>query len=107
MAISQESNVNFGAMAKARGVFERASSEAKDHRSHVERSKETAMAVWGGESATGYYSAIDAWLEQFDVVTQNLDNLTTALSEAQGTYQSKEELNRQRSGQLTSTINAL
>ncbi len=107
MAGPSESNVNFAAMAKAKGVFERASTEAKGHRQHVERSKEYAMSSWGGESATGYFSAIDAWLEQFDVVTQNLDNLTTALGEAQGTYRKGEDLNSQRSSQLTATINAL
>jgi WXG100 family type VII secretion target len=101
-----ESNVDFDAMAKARTQFEQASTEAHSHRDQVERSKEYAMSVWRGESADGYFQAIDAWLTQFDVVTTNLDNLTSALGEALGGYRAKEEGNKQRSSSLTATINA-
>ena len=102
-----ESNIDFDAMAKAKTQFEQASTEAHSHRDQVERSKEYAQGVWRGESAAGYFSAIDAWLTQFDVVTQNLDNLTGALGEALGGYVAKEEGNTQRSNSLTATINAL
>jgi len=99
-----QSTVDFPSMQSAKTEFENASTQAKDSRKKVQGSKDYAVSAWKGESATGYFAAIDSWLDQFDVVTTNLDNLTSALDAALKGYQAGEGRNVGHTSKLTSVI---
>ena len=92
-------------MQSAKTEFGNAYTQATTARNSVKNAKDYAVSSWTGQSATGYFRAIDSWLEQFDVVRTNLDNLTDALGAALKNYQVGEQSTGQRTSNLVSVIN--
>ncbi|MBY8886055.1 WXG100 family type VII secretion target [Streptomyces sp. PTM05] len=84
---TQSTNVDIAGMKAAQPHFETALSETSRVYSSMQDQAQTLEASWTGDSAQTFVGALNQWLENCNVVKQQLQVVTQKLEANTGNYQ--------------------
>lgn len=87
MAGNQPSQVDISGMLAAQPAFENALAETTRTLSSMEDQRATLEASWTGDASTAFINAFNSWLENYNVVKQQLQLVTEKLEANTGNYQ--------------------
>ncbi|MFG2828507.1 WXG100 family type VII secretion target [Streptomyces sp. NPDC048434] len=83
---NQTTNVDIEGMKRALPAFETALSETTRVHNNMQAQAGTLGGTWTGDSAQIFVRALNAWLENCNVVRQELQKVTEKLEAATGNY---------------------
>ena len=84
-------NVNWVEMTKARDMLNLESSNAVDENKKILTMREDAAMAWTGRSGDTWRGAVDRWIDGFNRVIENLDNIRTTLENEIQLHQQSED----------------
>lgn len=106
MAANTNTSVDTSGMRSAQDSFQTALTEVKGSYTQMESQIETLRGQWSGEASTGYLSAMETWLRDFDTVQRNLALMLQKLQDSIISYDSTHHTTSDVSSQLQKSMSA-
>lgn len=95
MAGQGNASVDVQGMIGAQGNFQNALDQVNTAYGDMREQQGTLAANWAGETASTFGQALEQWLEDFNVVKQQLTSILDTLSQNTGVYANTNEGSQQ------------
>ncbi|MET9530446.1 MULTISPECIES: WXG100 family type VII secretion target [unclassified Streptomyces] len=106
MAGNGQQNVDIAGMRAAQPHFENAVSETTQAYNNMHDQSITLESGWKGDAAVSFSNALNQWLENCNIVRQQLQNVTDKLAANTGSYQNVHSSTHDEATSLNSAIGA-
>ncbi|MFE7117559.1 WXG100 family type VII secretion target [Streptomyces sp. NPDC057654] len=106
MAGNGQQNVDITGMRAAQPHFENALSETSQSYSNMQEQAATLEGGWTGDAARSFTNALNQWLENCNIVKQQLQAVTDKLAANTGSYQNVHSTTQDEASTLNSAIGA-
>ncbi|WP_405746019.1 WXG100 family type VII secretion target [Streptomyces sp. NBC_01525] len=102
----QPTSVELEGMKRAQGSFQTALDHASGSYTQMDGQIQGLRASWTGQAANIYQNAMQEWLNDFNVVNQQLGLMLEKLQENTGVYANTHEQTQQEAGQAARLISS-
>lgn len=106
MAGNGQQNVDIAGMRAAQPHFESALSETSQVYNNMSEQAVTLESSWTGDASRSFINALNQWLENCNIVKQQLQHVTDQLAANTGSYQNVHANTSDAASSLNSAIGA-